>query len=319
MMETAKLHSPQGLFQRYENNPILTTGNWPYPANSVFNPGAVRFKGKILLLVRVEDLCGMSHFTVATSRDGLTDWRVDETPTMTADPENHPEELWGIEDARVVYLEELGKYAITYTAYSRGGPLVALAFTHDFRRFERCGAILPTENKDASVLPRRVGDRWVLLHRPVPSGSVGTHMWIAYSPDLVHWGQHEIIMEARSGGWWDSNKIGLGPQPIETADGWLVIYHGVRDTASGSIYRVGLALLDLDEPHKVVRRSEQWVLGPTEPYERVGDVGHATFPCGAVADNDSGKLYLYYGVADTSVAVAVASIQDLLDFLKNDK
>ena len=317
MADFVQYHSPQGLFRRYEGNPILTAANWPYPANAVFNAGAVWHGNKVVLLVRVEDLCGFSHLTVARSEDGLTNWQIDDKPTMFAEPDKYPEELWGIEDPRVVYLEALQCFAVTYTAYSRGGPLVALALTRDFSQFDRQGAILPVENKDACVLPRRVGGKWFMIHRPVPARPAGIHMWIASSPDLLHWGQHKLLMAARPGGWWDADKIGLGPQPIATAEGWLVIYHGVRVTASGAIYRSGLALLDLEQPEKVVRRSKQWVLGPTEPYERMGDVPHANFPCGVV-EVGGGEIYLYYGVADSSMAVAIAKTQDLLDFLKNE-
>jgi len=306
------------LFRRYEGNPILTSREWPYAANTVFNPGAVLFDGETLLLVRVEDRRGMSHLTVARSQDGKTNWRIDPHPTLLPDPENHPEELWGIEDPRIVYLEERQEYAVTYTAYSRGGPLVALATTKDFRKFSRLGPMMPPEDKDASLFPRRFGNRWGLLHRPVPTSlGEGAHIWLSFSPDLKHWGDHLIVIEARRGAWWDANKIGLGPQPIETPEGWLIIYHGVRPTAAGHIYRIGLALLDLEDPRRVIRRSEEWVFGPDEPYERIGDIADVTFPCGAVVDPQTNELRLYYGAADTTVALATAKMNDLLSYLKS--
>lgn len=317
MTEKYTNFNPTGLFKRYPGNPILTASQWPYPANAVFNAAAVKFDGEILLLVRVEDMRGMSHLTVARSKDGFSNWKIDARPTLVADPENYPEELWGIEDPRIIYLEELEQYAITYTAYSRGGPLVSLAMTKDFKTFERCGAIMSPEDKDASLFPRKFKGRWILIHRPVSRGTTRAHMWISYSPDLMHWGEHRILIEARMGGWWDANKIGLGPQPIETSEGWLIIYHGVRTTASGSIYRIGLALLDLDDPCKVIYRSNNWVFGPTETFERIGDVPDVTFPCGAVV-NEDGELLMYYGAADTCMALATAKVQDLVDFLKYD-
>lgn len=310
---------PTGLFERFRGNPILRATEWPYPANAVFNAGATRFNGETLLLVRVEDMRGMSHLTAIRSLDGVTNWQIDTKPSFAPDPKNHPEEVWGIEDPRIVYLEEMEQYAVTYTAYSHGGPLVSLAMTKDFKKFERCGAIMSPEDKDASLLPLKFKDRWVLIHRPVPGGPTQpAHMWISYSPDLIHWGEHQILIEARRGGWWDANKIGLGPQPIETPEGWLIIYHGVRNTASGSIYRVGLALLDLEKPGKVIRRGNHWVFGPSEPYERIGDVEDVIFPCGAVLDPETGKLHLYYGAADTCIALATAKLNDLLDFLRYD-
>ncbi len=310
---------PTGLFKRYENNPILTVQDWPYPCNTVFNAGATKRDNKTLLLVRVEDLRGFSHLCVAKSEDGISKWQIDSKPTFLPDPENYPEERWGIEDPRIVYSEERQEYIITYASYSKGGPLVSLATTVDFKCFNRYGAILPTENKDASVFPRRIKDKWLLIHRAVPgSAQRPAHIWIASSPDLKHWGEHKILLEARTGGWWDANKIGLGPQPIETSEGWLILYHGVKITAAGSLYRIGLALLDLENPHKVIKRSNQWVFGPKEPYECRGDVPYANFPCGAVVDDQTNLLALYYGAADTSVALATAKIDDLLEFLKND-
>ena len=165
-------------------------------------------------------------------------------PTLMANPREYPEEIWGIEDPRITYVPELEQYAIAYTSFARGGPGVSLALTKDFKSFERYGVIMPPEDKDAALLPRRIGGLWAMIHRPVTT--LGAHMWISYSPDLRHWGSHKVMLEARRGGWWDANKIGLCSPPIETAKGWLVIYHGVRQTASGSIYRLGLALFDLD-------------------------------------------------------------------------
>ncbi|RMD91909.1 MAG: glycosidase [Calditrichaeota bacterium] len=306
------------LFVRYEGNPILTAESWPYQANTVFNAAAAEYNGETYLFARVEDMRGMSHLTLARSKDGFTGWQIDPAPTFLPDPERYPEELWGIEDPRVVYLEELQQYAIVYTAFSEGGPLVALALTPDFRQFHRKGPIMPPEDKDASLFPRRFGNRWVLIHRPMPVSKLeGAHIWISYSPDMIHWGEHKILFKARRGGWWDANKIGLSTQPIETDEGWLIIYHGVRETAAGNLYRIGLALLDLEDPCKVIHRSRQWVFGPRESYERTGDVADVTFPCGAIYDRAEDRLRLYYGAADTCMAVATAKMSDLLQFLKS--
>ena len=156
------------LFHGYESNPILTARDWPYPANSVFNPGATKLpSGETLLLARVEDRRGISHLTVARSADGVTNWQIDPQPTMLLDPEKHPEEIWGIEDPRITWVPELDRYAIAYTSYSTSGPLVSLALMPDFRDFERKGAIIPPDDKDAARFPRRFNGRWALLHRPV--------------------------------------------------------------------------------------------------------------------------------------------------------
>jgi predicted GH43/DUF377 family glycosyl hydrolase len=211
----------------------------------------------------VEDCTGMSHLCAARSANGVDGWIIDPRPTLAANPREFPEEIWGIEDPRITYVPELEKYAVAYTSFSRGGPGVSLAMTADFVNFERFGVIMQPEDKDAALLPRRIGNYWALIHRPVTT--LGAHMWISYSPDLHHWGSHKIMLEARRGGWWDANKIGLCSPPIETAKGWLTIYHGVRNTASGSIYRLGLALFDLEKPELCLQRGDCWMFGPEAP------------------------------------------------------
>ncbi|MGA8740250.1 MAG: glycosidase [Terracidiphilus sp.] len=302
------------IFTRHPGNPILSRQDWPYPINSVFNAGAVLLPdGDTLLLCRVEDRSGLSHLCAARSANGIDAWRIDPKPTLIGNPSEYPEEIWGIEDPRITYVPELEQYAVAYTSFARGGPGVSLALTKDFRNFERFGVIMSPEDKDAALLPRRIDGRWALIHRPVTT--LGAHMWISYSPDLRHWGSHKIILEARRGGWWDANKIGLCSPPIETAKGWLAIYHGVRQTASGNIYRLGLALFDLERPDKCLQRGDSWVFGPEAPYERGGDVNDVVFPCGQTIGADGDTINLYYGVADSSVALATGSIQCLLTWL----
>jgi len=305
----------QVLFQRHPGNPILTAADWPYPVNTVFNAGATRLPdGTTLLLCRVEDRSGISHLCAARSANGVDGWQIDPRPTMLPDPKNHPEEVWGIEDPRITFVPELGQYVIAYTSYSYGGPGVSLAVTDDFRHFERLGVVMPPDDKDAALLPRRIGKRWALFHRPQTAH--GSHIWISYSPDLRHWGQHRLVMRARRGGWWDANKIGLSPPPIETPQGWLIIYHGVRQTASGAIYRLGLALFDLEDPEHCLRRGDTWIFGPEAPYEREGDVDDIVFPCGYTIAPDGDTLNLYYGAADSCMALATGSVRALLEWLE---
>jgi predicted GH43/DUF377 family glycosyl hydrolase len=272
-------HQHPEIFLRHIKNPILTSADWPYPINSVFNPGAVLLQdGITLLLCRVEDRRGLSHFCAARSVNGKDGWQIDPQPTLIPDAENYPEELWGIEDPRITFLPELKKYAVVYTAYTRDGPGVAMALTKDFRSYERYGIIMPPEDKDAAILPARIDGNWAMIHRPVSAPRA--HIWISYSPDLKNWGKHTLMMEARKGAWWDANKIGLSPPPIETPRGWLVIYHGVKQSCAGCIYRLGLALFDLRKPEVCLKRGDEWVFGPEEPYENSGDVEKVVFPCG---------------------------------------
>ena len=305
----------EALFTRYAGNPILSRKDWPYPVNSVFNAAATTLAdGDTLLLCRVEDRRGLSHLCAARSANGIDGWRIDPDPTLMPDAKNYPEEIWGIEDPRITYVPELEQYAVAYTSFSKGGPGVSLALTKDFKSFERYGVIMPPEDKDAALLPRRVGGYWAMIHRPVTT--LGAHMWISYSPDLRHWGSHKVMLEARRGGWWDANKIGLCSPPIETEKGWLVLYHGVRQTASGSIYRLGLALFDLDRPDVCLQRGDSWMFGPETPYERGGDVSDVVFPCGQTIGADGDTIHLYYGAADSCMALATGSIRCLLSWLE---
>jgi predicted GH43/DUF377 family glycosyl hydrolase len=155
-----------------------------------------------------------------------------------------------------------------------------------------------------------------MIHRPATAFLQGkADMWLSFSRDLVHWGDHRTLMAARDGAWWDANKIGLGPPPLETEEGWLVLYHGVKQTTAGCIYRLGLALLDLEDPCRVIARSDPWVFAPVEPYERIGDVGNVVFSCGWILDGKS-HVRIYYGASDTSTCLATANLDDLLRFVK---
>lgn len=304
----------KNIIMRYKYNPILQASQWPYEINAVFNPAATLLPdGTTLLLCRAEDMRGHSHLAIARSADGVTNWEIEPVPALLPDIHNHPEEVWGIEDPRITFIPELEKYAILYTSYSRSGPGVSLALTDDFKSFERMGVVMPPEDKDAALLPYRINGRWALIHRPV--GSMGANMWISFSEDLHHWGDHMLMLEARRGSWWDANKIGLCSPPIETDQGWLAIYHGVRETCGGCIYRLGLALFDKDAPENCLVRSDSWLFGPQEPYERFGDVGNVVFPCGYTVLPDGDTIHLYYGAADTSVALATTSIKALLSWL----
>jgi predicted GH43/DUF377 family glycosyl hydrolase len=305
--------NPTELFTRHPANPILTAGEWPAHINAVFNPAACEVDGHTVLLCRTEDARGISHLWAARSADGVGGWEVDPAPLLSPDP-SIPEEQWGFEDARVVFLPELDRWVITCTAYGPPGPAVFLATT-DFRTVTRHGLVMPPEDKNAAVLPRRIGGDWFLLHRPVSLVSgPKAEIWASRSRDLEAWRAPERVLATREGAWWDSVRVGIGPPPLETEDGWLLIYHGVRMAAGGPIYRVGLALLDLENPTRVIHRSPSWVLSPATPYERIGDVPNVVFPCGATLRDQ--RLFLYYGAADTTVALATADLDELMAYLR---
>lgn len=299
------------LFTRYEGNPILTLDDWPrsYKLNSVFNPGATRINNEVLLLVRVKDRINCSRLDIARSRDGKTNWRIDSKPALKAD-RKHDETFPGLEDPRIVWCEELNNFIVTYVSFYNDAATVSLVTTKDFSSFERLDRPLISGNKDAALFPKKINGYYALIHRPTVEGR--DDIWVSFSPDLKFWGRHRRLLPTRHRRW-DSNRVGLGPPPIETEDGWLIIYHGAEDTAAGTIYRIGLALLDL-EKLDVIYRSKEWVFGPKETYEMVGDVDSIVFPCGVVVKDR--ELYVYYGAADTVIALATAYIDDILAYLK---
>ena len=304
--------SARELFQRHAGNPILTAADWPYPVNAVFNPAAAAANGETVLLARVEDRRGISHLTVARSVNGLDGWSVEPEPLLA--PDGETSEQWGFEDARVVWVDELDRWVITCTAYGPAGPAVFLATTEHFDTVERFGIVRQPEDKNAALLPVRVGGRWILLHRPKTQyGGARGEILLSRSDDLVSWSAPEQVLQPRAGAWWDSLRIGIGPPPLRTEHGWLLLYHGVKDTVGGDIYRVGLALLDLTEPTHVLRRLPNWIFAPLAPYERTGDVPNVVFPCGLVHDPGSDEVRLYYGAADSSICVATARLHDLLE------
>ena len=300
------------LFARHPGNPMLSPERWPYPVNAVMNAGATRVGDEIVLLCRVEDRRGFSHLTCARSPDGTSNWVVDQQPALTHDG-SRPEEDWGLEDPRVTRVEELDRWIVTYTAFGPGGPGISLAETEDFRRFERLGLAMTPEDKNGVLLPRRIDGDWVLFHRP--TSVHGADVWLSRSPDLKRWGTPERVLGRRPGGWWDSARLGMGPPPLETEHGWLVVYHGVRETVAGGLYRAGLALLDLENPARVLRRSPEWILGPQALYEVTGDVPNVIFPCGMVHEPDTDRLLLFYGAADTRIGLATASCAQVLEYL----
>ena len=305
------------LLHRHPQNPILTAADWPYPAHAVFNPGATLLAdGTTLLLCRVEDRRGVSHLCAARSANGIDGWVIDPQPTFVHEPVKHPEELWGIEDPRITYMPETKQYMVAYTAFGKSGPGVAIASTKDFVKFKRHGLAMQADNKDAALFPRKFDGCYALIHRP--STDSGAHVWLSNSPDLKNWGSHVIIMPARRGSYWDANKIGLSPPPIETDKGWLVLYHGVRHHASGSLYRIGLALLDKERPVVCLARGQSWVFGPEEEYETKGDVDNVVFPCGVTLAPDGDTLHVYYGAADTSICLATGSVKEMLEWLEQD-
>ncbi len=293
---------------RYEGNPILTARDVPFPANSIFNAGAVKFNGQYLLLCRVERPNGLSELVLARSQDGRH-FTVDNKPILT--PGQHKEfaeyTRWGIEDPRITKIEDT--YYITYTGYSINEPVVLLASTRDFSSFKCLGPITEPMNKDAVLFPRKINGYYWKIDRPSVSPTQGD-IWINRSPDLIHWGMYRRLLSRRKP-WWDGDKIGASTPPIETSKGWLMLYHGVRQIGTSMIYRQGVLLLDKENPFRVLGRSAHPVLSPEMEYERVGDVPNVVFCTGWVVEEDQ-SIKIYYSGADTNICLAETTVDYLL-------
>lgn len=292
------------LMHRWEGNPILTADDVPFPCNTVFNAAPAKLGEEYILLLRVEGKQGYSVLALARSDDGFH-FEVDPEPVMVPVPGE--DEKHGVEDPRITFLE--GWYYICYTAVGGCGARIALARTKDFTEFERIAIISEPGNKDCVLFPKKIGGQYARLDRPYGHG-VG-NVWISYSNDLVNWGDSRMVLRVR-GGHWDADRIGSSTVPIETEHGWLELYHGVRMTSSGPIYRLGLALLDIADPSKVLHRADIPILSPREPYERIGDIPNVVFASGAILE-PSGEIKVYYGAADTSICVATARLDALIE------
>jgi beta-1,4-mannooligosaccharide/beta-1,4-mannosyl-N-acetylglucosamine phosphorylase len=300
------------LFVRQGYAPLLTPADLPCPANAVMNPGVALVDDEVVLLLRIEDRQGISQIRVARSHNGVDSWRIATRPILEPDLPEYPYEEWGCEDARVTQVGDR-QWVIAYTAYSRYGPSVALATTEDFETAARLGIVLPPSNKDASLFPHPFEGQWLMLHRPVTGGQ--EHIWHASSDhDLYHWSQPGVLLPERGGPWWDGLRIGGGAPPIHTEQGWLLIYHGVKEMGGNPVYRLGVALLDHDNPRRVLARASEWVFAPEADFERRGLLPNVVYTCGAVCRGDD--VWMYYGAADTVVGLAIAKVGDLLTFVQ---
>ncbi len=288
------------MLKRFIKNPILKPkreNDWE--SKLVFNPGAIYDKGLFHLIYRAVGEDDISRIGYAVSVDGYEFFRLDKpvfTPRGVAESK-------GCEDPRIVSID--GKLYMTYTAYSIKGVRVSLASTQNFIQWERFGVVLPDmENKDAVLFPERINGKYVMLHRPMePPRSI----WIAYSDDLIHWSDFKKVMTPLEGRW-DSVGIGSASPPVKTEKGWLLIYHGIDEE---SVYRLGVALLDLNDPSQVIGRHPDPVLQPEEDYELRGEVREVVFGCGICEVEE--KYFIYYGAADRVICGATAEKRDLLD------
>lgn len=297
------------IVKRYTKNPILTKKNIPYPVETVHNAGVTRYNDTYIMLFRSHLRTGRSVIGLAESSDGYN-FIVRPEPFLVPSKEGvfGEYEEYGVEDCRICEIEE--EYLLTYSAYSRHGVRIALAKTRDFSSIERVSLITEADYRNVVLFPQKFDGRYVRLDRPHSEISPWS-IWISYSPDLIHWGDAKIVMKPVTYHW-DEMKIGPGATPIYTDKGWLHIYHGVFPTMDGSVYRLGVALHDLQDPSNIIGVGDEWILQPEDPWEVTGYVHNVVFTCGAVVEDD-GKVRIYWGGADTVMCAGDADIDELVN------
>ncbi len=301
---------------RYEKNPILTKADVPYAVATVHNAGVVKYNDKYIMLFRSHLHNGRSVIGIAESQNGY-DFQVRPEPFLTpsSDSAFGEYEEYGVEDVRISQIDD--EFLLTYSAYSRHGVRIGLARTKDFVTVERISLITQSDLRNVVIFPEKINGQYVRLDRPHSEISKWS-IWISYSPDLVHWGNSKVIIKPETYHW-DEMKIGPGATPIKTAKGWLNIYHGVFETMAGAVYRLGVALHDLDDPSKILGVADNWILQPEDSWEITGYVSNVVFTCGAVPE-DNGSVKIYWGGADSVMCVGTANINELIDLcLKNPR
>lgn len=300
---------------RSAKNPIIPHDLIP-TSNSIFNSAVVPYQGGFAGVFRCDDQRRVMQLHAGKSADGIN-WQINpERIQWVAADEKCAEinEFQYMYDPRVVWLED--RYYVTW-CNGYHGPTIGVGYTYDFNTYYQLeNAYLPF-NRNGVLFPRKINGNYAMLSRPSDNGHTPFgDIYYSESPDMTYWGRHRYVMGTLGG--WQSTKVGAGPIPVETSEGWLLIYHGVLTSCNGFVYSFGAALLDLDQPWKVIARGAPYLLAPQTEYERVGDVPNVAFPCAALVDGDTGRMSIYYGGADTVVCLAFAYVDELVDFVKNN-
>ncbi len=297
---------------RYDANPIIPRDAIPC-ANSIFNSAAVPFEGKFAGVFRVDHKDRFPHLHRGFSDDGIN-WDIDpEAIIFECDEPEIAEFVFGY-DPRVVWIDD--RFYVTW-CNDYHGPTIGAAWTKDFKTFHQLENAYVPFNRNGVMFPRKINGNFAMLNRPSDSGHTPFgDIFYSESPDMTYWGKHRWVMKPTMG--WQQTKVGAGPIPIETTEGWLMIYHGVLTSCQGLVYSMGAALLDIDKPWKVLYRTKPYLLSPWTNYECVGDVPNVVFPGAALTDAETGRITIYYGGADTVVCLAFAYVDELIEFTKNN-
>lgn len=293
-------------FTRYEANPIISPEDIGPGTACVFNSGAAVYEGQVVLLLSVWDRQWAPKFLVAKSDDGIH-FKVSHDSGIVPPDEFPYVPHEGIFDTRITQIE--GRYLVTYNVGSSYGGRIMLVETRDFETFDELGYIAGPDHRNCVIFPEKIDGDYVRLERPNVGDS--GDIYISRSPDLIHWGRTQLLL-ARNARYWESAKIGPAAPPVKTDKGWLVLYHGVRQGMNGYIYNAGCMLLDLSVPSKILGKLNEPVLMPQELYEQVGITPNVVFPTGAIIHDRPDELKIYYGAADTCMALATANINELV-------
>ena len=300
---------------RYSANPIIKRDAIP-SSNSIFNSAVVPFGDGFAGVFRCDSKCVSMDIFAGFSKDGIH-WDINPDPIVFEGDEEVTVREYRY-DPRICFIED--RYYITW-CNGYHGPTIGVAYTFDFKTFHQLeNAFLPY-NRNGVMFPRKIGGKYAMLSRPSDTGHTPFgDIFYSESPDLEYWGHHRHVMSTvkEDASAWQGTKIGPGPVPIETDEGWILIYHGVLNTCNGFVYRMGAALLDLDQPWKVIARSKAYILAPYEIYECVGDVPNVVFPCATLTDAETGRIAIYYGCADTVTGLAFTTVEDLLKYIKEN-
>ncbi|MBN1657719.1 MAG: glycoside hydrolase family 130 protein [Anaerolineae bacterium] len=297
---------------RYSQNPIITRDAVP-GTNSIFNSAVVPFAGGFAGVFRCDSTSRQMQIHAGTSPDGL-DWAIQPERIHFRCDDGEVSRFEYAYDPRVCWIED--RYYVTW-CNGYHGPTIGVGHTYDFQTFYQIeNAFLPY-NRNGVLFPRRIGNKYAMLSRPSDTGHTQFgDIFYSESPDMIHWGHHRHVMAPVGG--WQATKVGAGPTPIETTAGWLMIYHGVLTSCNGFVYSFGAALLDLDQPWKVIHRTRPYLLNPREYYECVGDVPNVAFPCAALHDEPTGRLAIYYGGADTVTCLAFGYLDEIVAFTQEN-
>jgi beta-1,4-mannooligosaccharide/beta-1,4-mannosyl-N-acetylglucosamine phosphorylase len=303
----------QNVVWRYSKNPIIDRNPLPN-VQSIYNSAVIPFQRKFVGVFRADSRSILPYLHLGESDDGIH-WKIQEKPIPFQYEDIEIGRMEYAYDPRVCKIDD--EYYITWCNCYHG-PTIGVAQTYDFKTFHQLeNAFLPF-NRNGVLFPRKIRGKYVMLSRPSDNGHTPLgDIFLSESPDMIHWGKHRFVMGA-GGQWWQGTKVGAGPTPIETSEGWLLLYHGVLNTCNGFVYNMGAALLDIDKPHKVLYRTNQYLLTPEEPYETTGKVPNVVFPCAALTDSETGRIAIYYGGADTYTCLAFSYIDDLIDFVKEN-